>query len=288
MVTLQRAAGRRARGQRHAAGRRARRVRAAERARQRAPGDRAASRAAVAALGLEPAPRRAAEDGRGRGHDERDGARQRVPRRPAGRRSACVARAATACASRSPTCGGARRAPGAEAPDLEAKLAGLQTPRGWGLFLIEKMVDEARVTGDERPAHVELVAAPGRRRTMATRELEATVRRARRPSPVIDLRGDVDAPRRGGARRAPRRRRATPAPDAVVLNFSDADYINSTGIALIVGLLAQARARAGSRCSACGLSRPLPRDLRDHPAGGLHDDHRRRGPRRDGRGREHR
>ena len=35
-------------------------------------------------------------------------------------------------------------------PDLEAKLEGLQRPRGWGLFLIEKMVDEARVTSDGR------------------------------------------------------------------------------------------------------------------------------------------
>ena len=33
----------------------------------------------------------------------------------------------------------------AEAPDLDAKLEGRQTPRGWGLFLIEQMVDEARV-----------------------------------------------------------------------------------------------------------------------------------------------
>jgi serine phosphatase RsbU (regulator of sigma subunit)/anti-sigma regulatory factor (Ser/Thr protein kinase) len=32
----------------------------------------------------------------------------------------------------------------AEAPDLEAKLAGLQTPRGWGLHLIRHMVDEMR------------------------------------------------------------------------------------------------------------------------------------------------
>jgi serine phosphatase RsbU (regulator of sigma subunit)/anti-sigma regulatory factor (Ser/Thr protein kinase) len=29
----------------------------------------------------------------------------------------------------------------AATPDIEAKLAGLQSPRGWGLFLIEKMVD---------------------------------------------------------------------------------------------------------------------------------------------------
>ncbi|MFL6288344.1 MAG: SpoIIE family protein phosphatase [Actinomycetes bacterium] len=34
-------------------------------------------------------------------------------------------------------------------PDLELKLAGLQTPRGWGLFLIENMVDEVdETTGD--------------------------------------------------------------------------------------------------------------------------------------------
>ena len=32
-----------------------------------------------------------------------------------------------------------------EVPDLEAKLAGEQTPRGWGLFLIEQMVDELGV-----------------------------------------------------------------------------------------------------------------------------------------------
>lgn len=39
----------------------------------------------------------------------------------------------------------------AQEPDLEAKLLGLQSPRGWGLFLIERLVDEARVInqGDE-------------------------------------------------------------------------------------------------------------------------------------------
>ncbi|TCO50202.1 serine phosphatase RsbU (regulator of sigma subunit) [Kribbella antiqua] len=54
--------------------------------------------------------------------------------------------------------GGARLAPGqAEVPDLEAKLAGLQRPRGWGLFLIKNMVDEARETGDGERHTVELV-----------------------------------------------------------------------------------------------------------------------------------
>jgi anti-sigma regulatory factor (Ser/Thr protein kinase) len=39
--------------------------------------------------------------------------------------------------------------PDAEVPDLEAKLEGLQTPRGWGLFLIRNMVDEMHITSDE-------------------------------------------------------------------------------------------------------------------------------------------
>jgi serine/threonine-protein kinase RsbW len=39
--------------------------------------------------------------------------------------------------------------PDKEAPDLEAKLEGMQTPRGWGLFLIQNMVDEMHITSDE-------------------------------------------------------------------------------------------------------------------------------------------
>lgn len=44
-----------------------------------------------------------------------------------------------------------------QTPDLEAKLGGGQTPRGWGLFLIQNMVDELRVTGDESRHTIELV-----------------------------------------------------------------------------------------------------------------------------------
>jgi serine phosphatase RsbU (regulator of sigma subunit)/anti-sigma regulatory factor (Ser/Thr protein kinase) len=45
--------------------------------------------------------------------------------------------------------GGAIPDPGkAEVPDLEAKLAGLQKPRGWGLFLIQQMVDRVDVVRD--------------------------------------------------------------------------------------------------------------------------------------------
>jgi serine phosphatase RsbU (regulator of sigma subunit)/anti-sigma regulatory factor (Ser/Thr protein kinase) len=53
--------------------------------------------------------------------------------------------------------GGASDLPAPETPDLEAKLAGEQKPRGWGLFLIQKMVDEARVTGEGGKRTLELV-----------------------------------------------------------------------------------------------------------------------------------
>jgi len=44
-----------------------------------------------------------------------------------------------------------------ETPDLAAKLAGEQSPRGWGLFLIQNMVDEMNVTRDEQYHTIELV-----------------------------------------------------------------------------------------------------------------------------------
>jgi serine phosphatase RsbU (regulator of sigma subunit)/anti-sigma regulatory factor (Ser/Thr protein kinase) len=53
--------------------------------------------------------------------------------------------------------GGAAEMGPSETPDLEAKLAGEQTPRGWGLFLIEKMVDEANVTAAGERRTLELV-----------------------------------------------------------------------------------------------------------------------------------
>jgi anti-sigma regulatory factor (Ser/Thr protein kinase) len=43
------------------------------------------------------------------------------------------------------------------APDLEAKLAELQSPRGWGLFLIKNLVDEMHVTSDEAHHTIELI-----------------------------------------------------------------------------------------------------------------------------------
>jgi serine phosphatase RsbU (regulator of sigma subunit)/anti-sigma regulatory factor (Ser/Thr protein kinase) len=53
--------------------------------------------------------------------------------------------------------GGGRPIAEPETPDLSAKLAGRQPPRGWGLFLIKNMVDELAVTSDERHHTVELI-----------------------------------------------------------------------------------------------------------------------------------
>ena len=44
-----------------------------------------------------------------------------------------------------------------ETPDIEAKLEGMQTLRGWGLFLIRNLVDDMNVTGDEHHHTVELI-----------------------------------------------------------------------------------------------------------------------------------
>lgn len=48
---------------------------------------------------------------------------------------------------------------GAETPDIEAKLAGDQKPRGWGLFLIRNMVDSMDVTSDGSTQTVTLTMA---------------------------------------------------------------------------------------------------------------------------------
>ena len=53
--------------------------------------------------------------------------------------------------------GGDKIIPDATAPDIEAKLAGDQTPRGWGLFLIGQMVDEVNTSRENGHHIVELV-----------------------------------------------------------------------------------------------------------------------------------
>jgi len=53
--------------------------------------------------------------------------------------------------------GGEREDPATEQPNLEAKLEGMQSPRGWGLFLIQNMVDEMNTFRQGQCHTVELV-----------------------------------------------------------------------------------------------------------------------------------
>jgi anti-sigma regulatory factor (Ser/Thr protein kinase) len=53
--------------------------------------------------------------------------------------------------------GGDRDIAAAPLPDIGEKLAGRQSPRGWGLFLIERMVDAVHEDSDGSRHTVELV-----------------------------------------------------------------------------------------------------------------------------------
>ncbi len=54
-------------------------------------------------------------------------------------------------------------------PDIDAKLAGLQSPRGWGLFLIRNMVDEMAVLTEGNDHTVLLTLQLADRPAQATR-----------------------------------------------------------------------------------------------------------------------
>jgi serine phosphatase RsbU (regulator of sigma subunit)/anti-sigma regulatory factor (Ser/Thr protein kinase) len=54
-------------------------------------------------------------------------------------------------------CGGHQTIPITETPDIAAKLRGDQAPRGWGLFLIQSLVDAVRESSEESRHTVELV-----------------------------------------------------------------------------------------------------------------------------------
>jgi anti-anti-sigma factor len=87
---------------------------------------------------------------------------------------------------------------------------------------------------------------------MATHESAPVAVRRRDGVAVIDLAGDVNNAA-ADALDSAWSEATSERPDAVVLNFEDAGYINSSGIALIVGVLAKGRA-AGLEVRAFGLS----------------------------------
>jgi anti-anti-sigma factor len=69
---------------------------------------------------------------------------------------------------------------------------------------------------------------------------------------IVDLRGEIDALAEEALNRA-YAEALNNEPSTVLLHFGQVDYINSTGIALIVGLLARAR-KERRGVAACGLS----------------------------------
>lgn len=80
---------------------------------------------------------------------------------------------------------------------------------------------------------------------------DASVRRQPRAA-IIELRGEINAAAEAGLNAAYAQAEQD-EPELILLNFERVGYINSTGMALVVGLLARAR-KQRRRLVACGLS----------------------------------
>ncbi len=91
---------------------------------------------------------------------------------------------------------------------------------------------------------------------MLTKTFEAQVRLEKgvgaTPVAVIDLHGEINSLAEEILNKV-YTEAANSSQGPILLNFNDVSYINSTGIALIVGLLAQAR-KSGRRLLTAGLS----------------------------------
>jgi|SRR5512146_145331 anti-anti-sigma factor len=87
---------------------------------------------------------------------------------------------------------------------------------------------------------------------MPARVFDAHVRQRQPRIVVIDLEGEINGFAEATLSTAYGEAEQY-QPTAILLNFSQVDYINSTGIALIVTLLAKAR-KAHIRLLTCGLS----------------------------------
>ena len=86
---------------------------------------------------------------------------------------------------------------------------------------------------------------------MPIKRLQANVRH--QPGiAIIDLHGEIDSSAESVLNTAYNEAESQ-EPGSILLNFSDVQYINSTGIALIVSLLGRAR-KSQRRLLACGLS----------------------------------
>jgi anti-sigma B factor antagonist len=82
-------------------------------------------------------------------------------------------------------------------------------------------------------------------------QFEVSVRQQPRAA-IIELRGEINAAAEARLNTA-YAQADQDNPELILLNFADVTYMNSTGIALIVGLLARAR-KQKRRLVACGLT----------------------------------
>ena len=95
---------------------------------------------------------------------------------------------------------------------------------------------------------------------MPAKPFEASVRSqpdAQPPAAVIDLHGEINATAEAKLNAAYAEAEGQ-NPPSIVLNFGDVSYMNSTGIALIVGLLARG-ARPSAACSSTDSARTTRR-----------------------------
>ncbi len=88
-------------------------------------------------------------------------------------------------------------------------------------------------------------------KNMEPSQFDAQVRRHNGLA-ILDLHGEINANAEEALTQA-YAQAISQQPANILLNFAGVDYINSTGIALIVGLLAQAR-KSGRRLLTSGLS----------------------------------
>jgi anti-sigma B factor antagonist len=151
----------------------------------------------------------------------------------------------------------------AQAPEMEAKLASQYAPRGWGFFLIERKVAEMKVSGDP-PRHIielflYLEGEQGGSETYQTRrdamyqtKVTMDVRKATDKVSIVDIQGGVTSFAENALMDAYTRAN-TDGTRAIILNFSDLEYMNSSGIGLLITFLIRAN-RQGQQLLAFGLN----------------------------------
>jgi anti-sigma B factor antagonist len=159
--------------------------------------------------------------------------------------------------------GSSRPPPTAQAPEMEAKLAGQYSPRGWGFFLIERRIAEMKVTGDPPHHIIELFlylegeqsgseTYQTRRDAMYQTKVTMDVRKASDKVSILDIQGGVTSFAENALMDAYTQAN-TDGTRAIILNFSNLEYMNSSGIGLLITFLIRAN-RQGQQLLAFGLN----------------------------------